>query len=229
MSSSSEVVASWHSSVKPEATVFEYPLLVSGPASPSVARAWMKVIPSAVETLESEIATRERKLHEEGIREGELRARGVFEEEMQSAREEMAIALRAFREERTVYFDRVEAEVVQLALAIARKVLNRESQCDPLVLSSVVRATMQKVEQGTKVVLRVHPAHAQDWRSHFATSANSRISPEVVADASLSSNRCVLQTVLGTSEIGFDLHMEEIERAFVDLMAVGPERAQAVQ
>src|SRR5277367_4712022 len=37
-----------------------------------------------------------------------------------------------FRDERTRYFARVEAEVVKLALAIAARVLHRESKLDPL-------------------------------------------------------------------------------------------------
>ena len=47
---------------------------------------------------------------------------------------------------------------MQLALAIARKILHREAQVDPLLLAGMVRVALEKIESHTKVSVRVHPA-----------------------------------------------------------------------
>ena len=64
----------------------------------------------------------------------------------------------------TTYFQRVEAEAVALAVAIARKILHREAQVDPLLLAGVVRVGLDNVAAGTRVRLRVHPQQVQAWK-----------------------------------------------------------------
>ena len=44
---------------------------------------------------------------------------------------------------------------MQLALAIARKVLHREAQIDPNCLLGLVRDTLEKLQEETKMRLRV--------------------------------------------------------------------------
>ena len=46
---------------------------------------------------------------------------------------------------------------MQLALSIARKILHREAQLDPLLLAGIVRVALEKIDGATEVVLRVHP------------------------------------------------------------------------
>jgi flagellar assembly protein FliH len=41
--------------------------------------------------------------------------------------------------QREQYFVRAEAEIVQLALAIAAKILHREAQVDPMLVATLVR------------------------------------------------------------------------------------------
>ena len=57
-----------------------------------------------------------------------------------------------FARERTKYFADVEAEVVKLALAIAARVLHREAELDPLLLTGVVRVALEKVAEDSATV-----------------------------------------------------------------------------
>ena len=50
--------------------------------------------------------------------------------------------------ERQNYYRRIEGEVVELALAIARKILHREVQIDPHALAGIVRVTLEKLDTG---------------------------------------------------------------------------------
>src|SRR5580704_3847958 len=73
----------------------------------------------------------EARARKEGHEEGAKQARVEFDKKLADHRETLAQAIKGFVHEQATYFSRVEAEVVGLALAIARKILHREAQVDP--------------------------------------------------------------------------------------------------
>jgi flagellar assembly protein FliH len=160
---------------------------------------------------------------EAGRREGEMQVRAAFEEHLAQVRESVRAALSDFAAERSAYYRQVETEVVQLALSIARKVLHREAQVDPLLLAGMVRVALDKIGSGTKVVVRVHPDQVSDYRSYFARTLEPGEVPEVVEDAAVARDCCTLQTGLGTTELGLEVQLKEIEKGLMDLMARRPE------
>jgi flagellar assembly protein FliH len=158
----------------------------------------------------------------EGLREGESRARKNFEQELTRLRESVTSALKVFAGEREAYYRRVEGEVVQLALAIARKVLHREAQVDPLLLAGVVDVALRKLETGTIVRLHVGCEGADVWREHLAKHPEIRPAPEVVLDPAVVPGACILETALGSTELGIERQMKEIENGLLDLLAQRP-------
>ncbi|MGH9597249.1 MAG: FliH/SctL family protein, partial [Edaphobacter sp.] len=78
-----------------------------------------------------------------------------------------------FRRERVRYFAGVEPEVVKLALAIAARVLHRESALDPMLLTGVVRVALEKVADNSATVLRVPVDEVERWRGIFMESLES--------------------------------------------------------
>ncbi|MGC2403878.1 MAG: FliH/SctL family protein [Acidobacteriaceae bacterium] len=92
-----------------------------------------------------------------GRQQGEIEARTKFEERLAQERSAVARALADFSRERAAYYQKIEAEAVQLALSIARKVLHREAQVDPMLLMGIARVAMEKLESATGVALAVHP------------------------------------------------------------------------
>ena len=158
--------------------------------------------------------------------EGEARARILFEEQIARERQQLCDAIRSFARERDGYYQKVEGEVVQLALAIARKILHREAQMDPLVLAGIVRVALDKLESNTGVMVRVHPQNATEWRDFFSRNLESRDLPEVIEDPTLPTDRCTLQTSLGTTALGVDLQLKEIEQGLMDLLAHRPQLGQ---
>lgn len=134
----------------------------------------------------------------------------------------MAAALAQFTHDRATYFQKVEAEVVQLALSIARKILHRESQLDPLLLAGIVRVALEKIDGATGVVLRVHPQNAAGWRQYLTTHLEPSDLPEIAEDPAQELDRCVLQTSMGTAVVGMEVQLKEIEQGLMDLLAARP-------
>jgi flagellar assembly protein FliH len=171
---------------------------------------------------EVEVRMKEEQARASGIREGEAQAGARFERELTAEREAITKALEDFAREREGYFCRVEAEVVKLAVGIARKILHREVQVDPLLLAGVVRVALEKMAAGTGVRLRVHPDHVYAWHDFFANRQEHGPGPELLGDATLGIGHCVLETALGTTELTLDAQLAEIERGFFDLLAQRP-------
>lgn len=213
MSTSSD--CSWVAT-NPGICSFEYPAVK--PAMPG------KFDPKRVEVEDSPHEGGQKQLsqaRQEGQREGELRARKIFEESLRNERTRIEQALTEFTEERKSYFRRVENEVVQLALAIARKVLHREAQVDPALLAGIVRVSIEQLAESTGVVLRVHPSEEAEWLRFF-TESGLAPAPKIVGDAVVPAERCVISTQLGTTEIGIESQLKEIEQGLFDLIAQRP-------
>ncbi len=162
------------------------------------------------------------KARSEGRSQGELQARRAFEDEIGALRDAVAGAIAEFDEERARYFERVEAEVVQLALSVARKILHREAQIDPMLLASLVRAALSELNQTSNVVLHVSPGAVQEWQAYFASDTGHRSAPGVMADPAMTNARCLIRSEVGTTEINVDTQLAEIERGFFDLLAERP-------
>jgi flagellar assembly protein FliH len=167
-------------------------------------------------------AQRESAARETGRREGEAAALAASEQRLAQVRSSVDAALAGFTRDRAQYYQQVETEVVQLALAIARKILHREAQIDPMLLAGMVRITLEKIESATKVMVRVHPQQVSECRSYFAQHMEASQVPDVVEDAALQKDHCILQTALGTTEVGVDLQLKEIEQGLFDLLAKRP-------
>lgn len=185
-------------------------------------------------TLRSEVAALEDQLrHQAEVLPGKIEdarklarllARNDWEMELQQhLAEDRSRVLRAcqdFERERTRYFAAVEAQVVKLALAIAARVLNREAKMDPMLLSAAVRVALEKVKDESGTKLRVPVSEVALWRAVFDTAGEPSV--HVVGDESMARNECVLETSVGTVELGIQAQLNEIERGFFDLMQKRP-------
>ena len=178
--------------------------------------------PAADQSVKAIIA-REAQAREQGRQQGMAESRETFEHRLQAERSAMTEALTQFAGDRAEYFQKVEAEVVQLSLAIARKILHREAQLDPLLLAGSVRVALEKISGAAGVVLRVNPQIAAEWQKFLAAHLKPADLPRIIEDPAQPAGCCRLETSMGTTEIGIDLQLKEIEQGLLDLMAARPD------
>jgi flagellar assembly protein FliH len=164
----------------------------------------------------------DQRAYEKGLAEGEARNRASVDKLLADGRGRISDALRQFTHQRDTYFEKVESDVVQLALSIARKILHRESQLDPLLLTGVVRVALEGLDRETQVRLRINPEEVRFWRDYFAQADDIRPTPELIGDASLGFGYCNLETDLGSTVISFETQLKEIEQGFMDLLGQRP-------
>lgn len=167
---------------------------------------------------ETEISRMVFEARAEGLREGEKNAKAALEAEAQETRKKLVQLLTDFQREREEYYSKVEAEIAKLALSIAAKILHREAQVDPMMVAGIVKVAVQKMQQNTKVSVRVRPEDAAKWQAFFSQNSNIQI----VEDASLQPMGCVLETEAGSAVMSIDAQLQEIEKGFFDLLAQRP-------
>ena len=218
---SSERSVGWQG--KERTRAFHYPPSGNGdpgPDSPGqTAVAWL----TPDESQSSDTAGREKETFERGLREGEGRSKAAFEVQLNEARAAITTAVTQFKSEREAYFRRVEPEAVQLALAIARKILHREAQIDPLLLTGMVHVALDKIEAGTRVRLRAHPADIRFWSEYFSQQAGATTTPDLIGDPGLQRGECALETEFGSTQVSLDLQLKDIEQGFLDLLEQRPQ------
>ena len=108
-----------------------------------------------------------------------------------------------------------QRDLVELALAIARRIVRRELTVDPEAIAGLARAALDRIDAGEVSRVRLHPAQAEAAAAYLA-----RLSPgiEIVADRKLEPGPAVFETARGAFDAGFDTQIAEIERGLADLL-----------
>lgn len=208
----------------------EYRAIVTADLSPSdVASA--EVAPGPIQ-LEPRIRELERELEErsrsfesalhaariEAREAGRASERTERASRLEAAAQALAAALAEFRADRDHYLSKVEQEVVRLALAVAARILHREALMDPLLLAGAVRVALGQLAETTEVRLMVPASEHEMWREMLHLMPNLPLHPEVIAEEALGTGECLLETHLGSVDLGVRSQLAEIERGFFDLL-----------
>jgi flagellar assembly protein FliH len=171
---------------------------------------------------EADVQTRERRGYERGRQEGAAQAEAEYARRLVQAQALAASMAAEFERERAGFFRRVESEVVRLALAIAKKILHREAQMDPLLLAGVARVALEQIAEGAVVRLRVHPDQIKAWQEFFTAQSGLNLKIEWMGDPQLDASQCRLETTVGSTNLSLEDQLSEIEQGFFDLLAEKP-------
>jgi flagellar assembly protein FliH len=167
------------------------------------------------ETHRSFESGRDRGRQEGRLTEQEAQAAAHAETEKERARQ-AAQLIESFTQERDRFLHSVEHEVVKLALAVAARILRREAQMDPLLLTGAVRVALGQLSGSTQVRLRVPPAELDLWTEAITLLPNLAVKPTVLAGEGMRLGDCKIETELGTVDLGIRSQLGEIEHGFFD-------------
>jgi flagellar assembly protein FliH len=151
-----------------------------------------------------------------GREEATHQLRTGIEGERERLASQTAALLASFAGARDGYIHRLEQEAARLALAVAARVLRREAQADPLLLTGSVRVALGQLSASTAVRLRVPQDDLGLWTEALAHMPNLPIRPEVIGDKHLDPGDCRMETELGSVDLGLAGQLESLERRFFD-------------
>ncbi|HZP04905.1 MAG TPA: FliH/SctL family protein [Terracidiphilus sp.] len=174
-----------------------------------------------IEMSEAEFTARIRQERADAVAQVEQKLRQESEQKLLALRAPIATTLQEFAEQREDYFNRVEAEIIQLSLSIAAKILHREAQVDPMLVATLVRIAVEKMRDNSNIIVHVGAGRGNTWKRYFAGFPNlSHV--QVAEDPKLSEQDCILETELGSANFGLDSQLKEVEQGFFDLLALRP-------
>jgi flagellar assembly protein FliH len=109
---------------------------------------------------------------------------------------------------------RTERQIVQLALAIAERVVGREVTIDRGLLVGMARAALDRLGENASATIRLHPD------DYGVIAAKSRPVDDalvrVVADPLVSRGGCLVQSDFGFMDVSSDAQFRELGRALLD-------------
>jgi flagellar assembly protein FliH len=178
------------------------------------------------EALERRIAELERlrqtekaEAHHRGVEDGMRRAREEAGAEVQKAFDQVARTLDELTKIKRKLRLEAEQELVNLSLAVARRILVRELSTDPSSIEGIVHAALQKLQQREVSRVRVFPAGVPAVRA--ALDRNGiRAGIEVVADPGLVAGAILFETSFGELDASIETQLQEISRGFADRLAI---------
>lgn len=157
----------------------------------------------------------------EGLRAGEAnaiaQANAAARQEYEDALSHTAQSIRDILESRRSMRKQMEEDLVQLAIAVARRILHRELHVDPEALVGIVKAVVERVE-----AREIHRILVAPYDLPFVQKRTGELGlparVELAADGSLVRGSVILETARGRLDASMETQLAEIERGFADLV-----------
>jgi flagellar assembly protein FliH len=179
-------------------------------------------VPPEVAALHNRIVELERalqldvkKAREGGFREGETAGRDRAASELQPVLTRLSASIAGLAALRSRIRADAEKELVELAMAVARRILRRELTVDPDAVGGLVRSALDKVQSRDVVRVRMHPDYIGPLTKCLA-GYPAAAGVEIAPDGGLQPGDVIIETRRGDLDGSVETQLAEIERGFAD-------------
>jgi flagellar assembly protein FliH len=138
--------------------------------------------------------------------------------QIESIGESFVKSLEALAEFRARLRDRYERELLELALGVAKKVVQQELAARPEIWLGMLRNAVRHTVDRERIVVRVPPALAAFLRTSMPdlrAALEDVKEIELVEDPGLPQGGCVIESRFGEVDIGVETQLEAAEHALV--------------
>jgi flagellar assembly protein FliH len=188
--------------------------IARGPVVPDTAAAEPDVSQEARER-ERQVEQKLRDAHAAGLREGEAAGHAKGAAEVQPVMERLGRTIAEISGLRARLRREAETDLIQLALAIAQRILRRELAVDPDALHGLIMGALEKLQGQEICRVRVFPAHMAVLKKCLE-QANAGSGVEIIADASREPGTVIFETERGGLDASIQSQLREIDRGLVD-------------
>jgi flagellar assembly protein FliH len=158
---------------------------------------------------------RVREAHAAGMQEGEAAARTRSAAELDAAVQKLARSVEQIAGMKARLRREAESDVVELAVAIARRILRRQLVVDPDALHGLVLAALEKLQGQEIARVRVHSSHTALVTTRLKEFSCSR-TVEVVSDTACEPGTVVFETERGNLDASVESQLAEIQKGLAD-------------
>jgi flagellar assembly protein FliH len=164
---------------------------------------------------QAHLAALEREAFASGYAAGERAGLEAGTKRAEAMLRRLAQTLDELKSLRATMVRQTEQQMVQLALAIARKVLRREATIDQDLLVAMARVALERVGESGAATIRLNPEdYSQTVQRHGDHWAGSRV--KVVADPGVSRGGCLVESEYGFVDASVDAQFDQVAQAMAD-------------
>lgn len=170
--------------------------------------------------LASETQKAEERGRGKGMEAGLVLGREEATRQLQTERDRLvaqaAALVESFAANQQNWLHHFEREAAQLALAIAARILRREAQMDPLLLTGAVRVALGQLAATTAVRLVVPDQDRSLWEEALDRMPGLATRPQIAGDPRMELGECRMETDLGFADLGLWPQLKATERGFFE-------------
>lgn len=167
--------------------------------------------------VEAKLAAAYQKGVEEGRQQAQAGAQDAARQQIAPVLQNLASAAQQMTRAGAQIRKENEANLVKLAIAIARRTLHREIQTDPEAILGLVRSAFDRLDARETHQLRLASSEASIVEQHRGSlGLPERL--KIIADPSLPAGSAIFETSRGEMDASVMTQLDEIERGFADLV-----------
>lgn len=159
--------------------------------------------------------------YEEGFAKGQneaaLQSKKIIDDSVQKANAAFNAAQKAAQE----MVISSERQIIDIAMSVAKKILARELDENPMVILPIVGEALEKVKDQEKILIRVsnedYPIILQA-KNDFQMLVGRDGVLTIAIDQTISTGSCMIDTPYGTVDARFDTKLEMLEKALRDVL-----------
>ncbi len=158
--------------------------------------------------------------YQQGLAEGQAAAVQMMQEQVEEAAKKAEHMIELAQQEKVDAVLDAERQIVEVTVAVLRKVLAREVEENPMVVLPIVKAALEKVRDQEQVTVRIHP---EDYdlvlqaRRDLQAMLGREQALTVLADHTVAVGGCVVDTPCGTVDARIDAQLEALIKVLQDV------------
>jgi len=127
--------------------------------------------------------------------------------------------VQALQQEKDSFYQENELYITKLAIAIAKKIIQRELMQDPEILLYIVREALKRITDNGRIVIRANPADIQllkntidDMQDQYAVFN----AVDFLPSDDIKRGGCVIESESGIIDAQLDVQLERIEQLLLE-------------
>ncbi len=173
--------------------------------------------PNEAQKLRQAMAVERQQALDAGLADGFEKGKQAVTAELEGVIQKLRLAYMDIEKYRKQLYLKAEKETVELALAVARKIIVQEISIDRQIVLNVVKGALDKVVDHENVKIRTNPQDLETLQTalfEFLPHVEKLENIHFEADAAITSGGCVVETNFGNIDAGIENQLDQIDAAF---------------
>jgi len=144
----------------------------------------------------------------QGFENGKQEAIQAVQQELNALRQNLASVVQRIPEAVNEGIAQTEPQLVEMTLALARRIIQQEGEQNREIIKRVLQAAMEEVKNQTMIAIHLNPADLQEVEPQFA---DGRV--ELIPDATIQPGGCRIETDMGELDATLETQWQAAEKA----------------